>query len=101
MTAGCPGYGAHGSRQITEPASPPAGRGLPLVGHLPWFYADTNGFLLRLARSQGDIASFRLGRAQAFLLSHPDHIQRVLVDDADAFRKVVSCSAPGVCWATG
>jgi cytochrome P450 len=58
-----------------------------LIGHLPWFYTDTNGFLLRLARSQGDVASFRLGREQAFLLSHPDQVQQVLVDDADAFRK--------------
>jgi cytochrome P450 len=62
-------------------------KGLPLAGHAPWFYADTNGFLLRLARSQGDIASFRLGREKAFLLSHPDHVQQVLVDDAEAFRK--------------
>jgi cytochrome P450 len=62
-------------------------RGLPLIGHLPWFYADTNRFLLRLARTRGDVASFRLGREEAFLLSHPDHVQQVLVDDADAFRK--------------
>lgn len=62
-------------------------RALPLVGHLPWFWADTTGFLLRLARAQGDVAVFRLGRREAFLLSHPDHVQRVLVDDAGAFRK--------------
>ena len=62
-------------------------RGLPLAGHLPWFWADTTGFLLRLARSQGDVAVFRLGRKDAYLLSHPDHVQRVLVDDADLFRK--------------
>jgi cytochrome P450 len=62
-------------------------RGLPLVGHLPWFWADTAGFLLRLARAQGDVAAFRLGRQHAFLLSHPDHVRRVLVDDAGAFRK--------------
>jgi len=71
---------------VTTPV-PPIGRGLPLVGHLPWFYTDTDGFLLRLARTQGDVASFRLGREQAFLLSHPDHVQQMLVDDADAFRK--------------
>ncbi|HUF35027.1 MAG TPA: cytochrome P450 [Gemmatimonadales bacterium] len=70
---------------MTAPS--PAGRGLPLLGHLPWFYADTNGFLLRLARSQGDIATFRLGRDEAFLLSHPDHVRQVLVEDADRFRK--------------
>jgi cytochrome P450 len=63
------------------------GRGLPLVGHLPWFCTDTNGFLLRLARSRGDVASFRLGRGEAFLLSHPDHVHRVLVEDATGFRK--------------
>jgi cytochrome P450 len=62
-------------------------RGLPLVGHLPWFWVDTAGFLLRLARAQGDVAVFRLGRQDAFLLSHPDHVRRVLVDDAGAFRK--------------
>jgi cytochrome P450 len=62
-------------------------RGLPLAGHAPWFYRDTSGFLLRLARAEGDVASFRLGREPAFLLSHPDHVQRVLVDDAAAFRK--------------
>ena len=73
--------------EVAEPASRRAPRGLPLVGHLPWFYADTNGFLLRLARSQGDMASFRLGSDEAVLLSHPDHVHRVLVEDADAFRK--------------
>jgi cytochrome P450 len=65
----------------------PARRALPLVGHLPWFYADTNDFLLRLARSQGDVAAFRLGRQEAFLLSHPKHVRQVLVEDAELFRK--------------
>jgi cytochrome P450 len=63
---------------------PPA---LPLLGHTPWFWSDTNGFLLRLAREQGDVATFRLGRRDAFLLSHPDHVRQVLVDDAAAFQK--------------
>ena len=62
-------------------------RALPAVGHLPWFWHDTAGFLLRLAREQGDVAVFRLGRHQAFLLSHPEHARRVLVDDAGLFRK--------------
>ena len=62
-------------------------RALPALGHLPWFWRDTAGFLLRLAREQGDVAVFRLGRQQAFLLSHPEHVRRVLVDDAALFRK--------------
>jgi cytochrome P450 len=71
----------------TAPPLRPVRNALPLVGHLPWFYADTSGFLLRLARLQGDVASFRLGRQEAFLLSHPEHVRRVLVDDAELFRK--------------
>ena len=67
----------------TDPLTP----ALPLLGHAPWFWRDTNGFLRRLAREQGDVAAFRLGRRDAFLLSHPDHVRQVLVDDADKFRK--------------
>jgi cytochrome P450 len=57
------------------------------VGHAPWFHADTTGFLLELSRRQGDVARFRLGRSEAFLLSHPEHVKRILVDDADSFGK--------------
>ena len=64
-----------------------AGVGLPLLGHSPCFYADTCGFFMALARSQGDLASFRLGGKEAFLLSHPEHVRQVLVDDASAFRR--------------
>src|SRR5262249_1053194 len=63
---------------------PPA---LPLLGQGPWFWAGTNGFLPRLARAQGDVAVFRLGARDAFLLSHPDQVRRILVDDAAEFRK--------------
>ena len=62
--------------------------------------ADTAGFLLRLAREQGDVAVFRLGNREAFLLSHPDDVRQVLVDDAGAFRRENSCSARGGSWAT-
>ena len=62
-------------------------RALPIVGHSLWFHADTSGFLTRLARERGDIAEFRLGRGAAFLLSHPVHVERVLVRDAGEFHK--------------
>lgn len=62
-------------------------RGLPVVGHAPWFHADTTSFLLNLFGTQGDVARFRLGGSEAFLLSHPDHVMRVLVDHTDAFGK--------------
>ena len=64
-----------------------APRGWPLLGHLVAFRKDAPGFLLRLAREQGDVARFRLGRQDAFLLAHPDMVRRVLVDLADRFVK--------------
>jgi cytochrome P450 len=59
----------------------------PLVGHLPAFQVDTNGFLLRLARERGDVARFRLGRREAILLSNPQHVRDVLIEQAAAFTK--------------
>ena len=60
---------------------------LPLVGHALAFHADSTGFLLRIAREQGDVARFRLGRTDAFLLAHPDQVRTVLVDRAADFGK--------------
>lgn len=62
-------------------------RGWPFVGHFFAFRADAPGFLRRIAGEQGDVARFRLGRRDAFLLTHPDMVRRVLVDHADAFVK--------------
>jgi cytochrome P450 len=59
----------------------------PLLGHFPSFQTDTTGFLLRIAQEQGDVARFRLGRTDAVLLSHPDHVRQVLVDRAADFTK--------------
>lgn len=60
---------------------------LPLVGDALAFHSDSTGFLLRIAQSQGDVARFRLGRTEAFLLSHPDQVRAVLVDRAEEFGK--------------
>lgn len=60
---------------------------LPLIGHALAFHADSTGFLLGIAGEQGDVARFRLGRTEAFLLSHPDEVRGVLVDRAADFGK--------------
>lgn len=60
---------------------------LPLVGDALAFHSDSTGFLLRLAQTQGDVARFRLGSTEAFLLSHPDQVRAVLVDRAGDFGK--------------
>lgn len=59
----------------------------PLLGDWPAFQMDSTSFLMRIAGEQGDVARFRLGRTDAFLLSHPDRIREVLVDRAAEFSK--------------
>ena len=53
---------------------------LPLVGPLFDFARDPAGFVTKMARAHGDIAGMRILGTPTFLVSHPDHIQRVLVE---------------------
>lgn len=66
---------------------PPGPRGLPIVGSLFDYFRDMLGFLLRTAQAYGDIAYFRLGSRQIYLLSHPDYIKDVLVTNDRNFQK--------------
>jgi cytochrome P450 len=45
------------------------------------------GFLTRIAREYGDCVSFRLGWKRAFLVSHPDLIESILVTDSRNYIK--------------
>lgn len=58
---------------------PPGPKGHPILGNLREFAADTLGFATRLAREHGDVARFRLVNREAWLLSGPDAVERVLV----------------------
>jgi cytochrome P450 len=58
---------------------PPGPPGHPILGNLREFAADTLGFATRLAREHGDVARFRLVNREAWLLSGPDAVERVLV----------------------
>ena len=62
-------------------ALPPGPPGQPLLGNLRAFAADTLGFATRLAREYGDVARFRLVNREAWLLSSPDAVDRVLVSN--------------------
>jgi len=66
---------------------PPGPRGLPLVGSLFDYFRDMLGFLRRTALGYGDIAFFKLGSRQVYLLSHPDFIKDVLVTNNRNFQK--------------
>ncbi len=61
---------------LSSPPGPPA---RPLVGHLPELRRDRLGFYTACARRYGDIVALRFGPRPAVLLSHPDHVQTVLV----------------------
>ena len=66
---------------MTSPSLPPGPPGHPLLGNLREFAADTLGFATRLAREYGDVARFRIVRRTAYLLSAPEAVERVLVEN--------------------
>src|SRR5262245_15549258 len=58
-----------------------------LLGNVPEFRRDMLAFYERLSREYGDVVSYRLGRRRSVLLTHPDHIEQVLVTDNRNFIK--------------
>lgn len=58
--------------------SPPAEN---IVGHLKPLRTDQLNFLLRAREICGDVARLRIGVLPAHLLSHPEHVRHVLVDN--------------------
>lgn len=51
------------------------------------FRRDPTGMLTGLARTYGDIVEFSMAGRPAFLLSHPDFVQQVLVTEHENFSK--------------
>ncbi len=74
-----------GGMQVKKAA--PGPRGYPFVGILLQMRRDPLGFLSEAARRYGDVVSLKMGPMQAYLLSHPDHIQHVLQDHHRNYRK--------------
>lgn len=67
---------------------PPGPRGLPLIGHLSRFRPRSYlGFMERCARESGDVVRLRLGRREAWLVSRPELVERILVRDSRGFAK--------------
>jgi cytochrome P450 len=54
--------------------------GFPVLGNLPQFARNPIGFLTRLQAERGDVAAFSLLGSRSVLLSHPDDVDRVLVE---------------------
>ena len=66
---------------------PPGPPGRPIVGSYPEFRRQPADFLLKIAREYGDIAYFKLGRLQMYLLNRPDFIQDILVTNSRNYTK--------------
>lgn len=58
---------------------PPVAPGLPVVGHMLSFRRDALGFLRTMRERHGDVVGVRIGPMRATLLSHPDHVEDILV----------------------
>jgi cytochrome P450 len=64
-------------RRSVTPRRPP-GPKFRLAGGFTAMRRDSLGFLLRTARTYGDVAWFRVGPFDIYLLSHPDHVRELL-----------------------
>src|SRR5215471_14286351 len=66
--------------QTTRTMLPPGPRPLPYIGHLLSLRQDPLGFLQRLQRIYGNMATIYIGKNPAVLLFRPEHVRYVLVE---------------------
>ena len=77
--------------------APPVAPRVPgklLTGVMPEFNRDSLAFVLKVAREYGDVARARFLYIDAYFVSHPDLIERVLVADNRNFIKPRSLRTP-------
>ncbi|WP_135820818.1 cytochrome P450 [Halostella litorea] len=65
---------------------PPGPSGLPLLGNTHQFSRDPHGFYETLA-GYGDVVGYSVAGQDMVTVLHPDHVERVLVTDADSYGK--------------
>ena len=77
-------------QSIVQPAQPktiPVTKGLPLVGSLPQLIKNPFGYLKQAQANYGDIYNLNLGISKMLIVNHPRHLQHILVDNAQNYRK--------------
>ncbi|MFC6757777.1 MULTISPECIES: cytochrome P450 [Haloarcula] len=67
--------------------TPPGPKGEPLFGSSRTYASDPFRFISALEDAYGDVAYFDMGPLETVMLSDPTAIERVLVSEADRFRK--------------
>jgi len=65
----------------------PGPKGHPIFGHLREYRADTLGFERGLMQQYGDIVHVRFANRQGYLITHPDDIRKVLVEEPEKYYK--------------
>jgi cytochrome P450 len=66
---------------------PPGPRGLPVLGMLLAIRRDSIGTFSNAARRYGDVAYFKIGPRQGFLITNPADVRHVLQDNARNYHK--------------
>lgn len=73
-----------------------------LLGHISEFQKDALGFITRVAKDYGDVASYRLGNMNLIAINHPDGVQRVLQENnrnyvkGDYYNKIRAVAGEGL-----
>ena len=67
--------------------TPPGPIGDPVFGNGRQYADDPFSFMRACADSYGDVVRFDLGPRETYLLTNPADVERVLVSDADRYRK--------------
>jgi cytochrome P450 len=73
------------SRQSINDILPPGPRPLPIFGNMLAFRRNPLAFVTQLQRTYGPAATFYMGRVPIFLLSRPETIHYILVEQARNF----------------
>ena len=73
--------------QESQPKHIPLTKGLPLVGSLPQVIKNPFGYFKQAQETYGDIYNLNLGISKMLIVNHPRHMQHILVDNAQNYRK--------------
>ncbi|MGH4018582.1 MAG: cytochrome P450 [Pseudonocardiaceae bacterium] len=68
-------------------SSIPGPRGYPLVGVMPRLFRNPFEFMVEAARTHGGVVRLDLGPAKVYLVSHPDYVRHILVDNRSNYWK--------------
>lgn len=65
----------------------PGPRGYPLVGIMPSLFRNPFEFMVEAARTHGGVVRLDLGPAKVYLVSDPDYVRHILVDNRSNYWK--------------